>query len=138
MICIAGEHEDHYDPDFCIYNDVVVLDLDGSVAIYGYPEEIFDDFLYDPATGNWKRLTDRKWRQFSICNDENKVFMKGPAFRGCCSLDAEPWKGESPEMPDFGDTFTFVKPEGAFSSELRLPRDARMASDERATSGLSS
>jgi hypothetical protein len=36
MICIAGEHEDHYDPGFCIYNDVVVLDLDGSVAIYGY------------------------------------------------------------------------------------------------------
>src|SRR5690242_19887179 len=21
MICIAGEHEDSYDPDFCIYND---------------------------------------------------------------------------------------------------------------------
>jgi hypothetical protein len=25
MICIAGEHEDFYDPDFCIYNDVIVL-----------------------------------------------------------------------------------------------------------------
>src|SRR5438270_5620976 len=32
MICIAGEHEDHYDPDFCIYYDVVVIDLTGSCA----------------------------------------------------------------------------------------------------------
>ncbi len=204
IICIAGEHEDHYDPDFCIYNDVVVLDLDGSVAIYGYPEDIFpptdfhsatlvgdrvivigrlgymgerqsgvtpvmvldlagyeiqklpsqgelpgwifgheaelgpegitirrgeiheeirgesrirrnfDDFLYDPATGNWKRLTDRKWRQFSIFSDERKIFMKGVPFRGSCSIDAEPWKGEGPEMPDLGDTFIYVKPEALF------------------------
>lgn len=54
---IGGEHEDHYDPDFCIYNDVFVHDRDGSIAIYGYPESVFpptdfhtatlvDDFLY--------------------------------------------------------------------------------------------
>lgn len=204
MICIAGEHEDSYDPDFCIYNDVVVLDLDGSVAVYGYPENVFpptdfhsatlvgdrvivigrlgymgerrpgvtpvmvldlasyqiqelpsqgelpgwifgheadlgpegitirggkvqeenegeirtrrnfDDFLYDPATGNWKRLTDRKWRQFSICNEENKAFMKGAPFRGRCSMYDEPWKAESPEMPDFGDTFIYVQTEALF------------------------
>src|SRR4029079_15688756 len=36
---IAGEHEDWYDPDFCIYNDVFVHGADGSVFIYGYPEE---------------------------------------------------------------------------------------------------
>jgi hypothetical protein len=35
--CIACEHEDHYDADFYIYDDVVILDLDGTVAIYGYP-----------------------------------------------------------------------------------------------------
>ena len=34
MICIGGEHEDYYDPDFCIYNDDDVLDLDGSIEIY--------------------------------------------------------------------------------------------------------
>jgi hypothetical protein len=33
----------------------------------------FDDFLYDVTSGRWTRLTDRKWRQFSICNVENKV-----------------------------------------------------------------
>lgn len=25
LVCIGGEHEDHYDPDFQIYNDVVVI-----------------------------------------------------------------------------------------------------------------
>ena len=204
MICIAGEHEDHYDPDFCIYNDVVVLGLDGSVEIYGYPKDVFpptdfhsatllgdsvivigrlgymgerhpgmtpvyaldlagyrmeplpshgelpgwvfgheaelrpegivirggevwdekggeerirrnfDDFLYDPAAGVWKRLTHRRWRQFSICNQENKVFMKGPPFTGCCGMEGESWKGEAPEIPDFGDTFVFIEPEALF------------------------
>lgn len=203
MICIAGEHEDYYDPDFCIYNDVVVLDLDGSVAIFGYPQEVFpptdfhtatllgdrvvvvgrlgyqgerqpgttpvfaldlasyrieplpshgetpgwifgheaepgpggiivrggevweendgeerirrnfDDFLYDPETGAWTRLTDRKWRQFSLCNEENKVLMKGPPFRGCCGGEDESWKGE-PDVPDFEDTFVYIAPEALF------------------------
>ena len=33
---IAGEHEDFYDPDFFIYNDVVIVNGE-SVAIFGYP-----------------------------------------------------------------------------------------------------
>jgi len=41
VVCIGGEHEDAYDPDFCIYNDVVVFDPDGRFEIYGYPKEIF-------------------------------------------------------------------------------------------------
>ncbi len=201
MICIAGEHEDHYDPDFCIYNDVVVLDLDGSVSIYGYPKDVFpptdfhsatllgdrviiigrlgymgdrhpgttpvfaldltsyrmkplpshgetpgwifghdaelgpdgivirggevwedengderirrnfDDFLYVPATGGWKRLTDRKWRQFSISNQQNKVFMKGQPFRGCCGMEGESWKRDALEIPDFQETLVYILPE---------------------------
>ena len=219
VICIAGEHEDHYDPDFCIYNDVIVLDLDGSVTIYGYPENIFpptdfhsatllgdrvivigrlgykgerhpgstpvcaldlvsyrmeplsshgeapgwifgheaelspdgivirsgevweqdgeerirrnfDDFLYEPVTGVWKRLTDRKWRQFLISNLENKIFMKGPPFRGCRAMEGESWKNEGLEIPDFGDTFAYILPEslvprrfeyeGTYSDEFSL------------------
>ena len=50
MICIAGEHEDYYDPDFCIYNDVVVLGLDGSVEIYGYPKDVFPPTDFHTAT----------------------------------------------------------------------------------------
>jgi hypothetical protein len=40
-VLVAGEHEDYYDPDFFIYNDVVVREPDGKVAIYGYSKEVF-------------------------------------------------------------------------------------------------
>src|SRR5690606_30371083 len=35
VVLIAGEHEDHYDPDFHIYNDVVVRHPDGRLEIFG-------------------------------------------------------------------------------------------------------
>jgi ankyrin repeat protein len=41
IIEIGGEHEDWYDPDFCIYNDVTVFDGRGNIAIYSYPPEVF-------------------------------------------------------------------------------------------------
>lgn len=47
---IGGEHEDFYDPDFCIYNDVFVYARDRSVAIYGYPESIFPPTDFHTAT----------------------------------------------------------------------------------------
>lgn len=69
VVCIGGEHEDGYDPDFCIYNDVVVFDppqrsdplpllTPKSIKIYGYPVEIFpptdfhtSTYFADPTTG---------------------------------------------------------------------------------------
>jgi hypothetical protein len=36
IICIGGEHEDYYDPDFFIYNDVIVIQADGTLDIFGY------------------------------------------------------------------------------------------------------
>jgi len=53
-IFIGGEHEDYYDPDFCIYNDVVVVNPDESVEIYGYPEHVFPptDFHTSTRLGN--------------------------------------------------------------------------------------
>jgi ankyrin repeat protein len=47
---IGGEHEDFYDPDFCIYNDVFVHEPDGSVAVYGYPESVFPPTDFHTAT----------------------------------------------------------------------------------------
>jgi hypothetical protein len=41
FVCVGGEHEDSYDPDFCIYNDVVVLGPGDRVEIYGYPRTVF-------------------------------------------------------------------------------------------------
>lgn len=42
------------------------------------------------------------------------VFMKGTPFRGCGPIDAETWEGEPPEVPDFGDTFIYVRREALF------------------------
>lgn len=40
-IYIGGEHEDWYDPDYYVYNDVIVIDSDLNVQIYGYPYTVF-------------------------------------------------------------------------------------------------
>ncbi len=55
FIQIAGEHEDFYDADFCIYNDVIVHDGKGGFEILGYPEEVFPPTDFHSATlvGAW-------------------------------------------------------------------------------------
>jgi ankyrin repeat protein len=50
IVQVAGEHEDYYDPDFCIYNDVFVHAPDGSITIYGYPESVFPPTDFHTAT----------------------------------------------------------------------------------------
>ncbi|UCI31452.1 hypothetical protein [Mesorhizobium sp. B4-1-4] len=41
LVRIGGEYEDSYDPDFYIYNDVIVSDADGRIEIFGYSDKIF-------------------------------------------------------------------------------------------------
>lgn len=50
VICIGGEHEDFYDPDFYIYNDVIVLGPDSQIEIYGYPKAVFPPTDFHTAT----------------------------------------------------------------------------------------
>ncbi|HET9989473.1 MAG TPA: hypothetical protein VFQ65_13170 [Kofleriaceae bacterium] len=50
IVYIAGEHEDYYDPDFYIYNDVVIVAPSGEVAIFGYPREVFPPTDFHSAT----------------------------------------------------------------------------------------
>jgi hypothetical protein len=50
VVQIGGEHEDYYDLDFCIYNDVFVHQRDGSVAVYGYPQSVFPPTDFHTAT----------------------------------------------------------------------------------------
>ena len=50
IVQIAGEHEDGYDPDFCIYNDVFVHHPDGRIDIHGYPEDVFPPTDFHTAT----------------------------------------------------------------------------------------
>lgn len=50
VVEIAGEHEDYYDSNFCIYNDVVVFQGDGNFQIFGYPQNIFPPTDFHSAT----------------------------------------------------------------------------------------
>ncbi|WP_410498841.1 ankyrin repeat domain-containing protein [Chitinibacter sp. S2-10] len=50
VVVIAGEHEDYYDPDFCIYNDVVVFHPSSKIEIYSYPEGVFPPTDFHTAT----------------------------------------------------------------------------------------
>ena len=50
IVYIAGEHEDSYDEDFFIYNDVVVIHLDDRIDIYTYSEDVFPPTDFHSAT----------------------------------------------------------------------------------------
>ena len=54
IVCIGGEHEDFYDPDFVIYNDVIVIDPsaspEASIGIFGYPRDVFPPTDFHTAT----------------------------------------------------------------------------------------
>ncbi len=49
-VLIAGEHEDSYDSDFYIYNDVTVRHPDGRLDIFGYPCSDFPPTDFHSAT----------------------------------------------------------------------------------------
>ena len=50
IIEIGGEHEDSYDTDFCIYNDVFVHHGGGNFDIFGFPQEVFAPTDFHSAT----------------------------------------------------------------------------------------
>lgn len=50
FVQIGGEHEDGYDPDFCIYNDVIVHHPDGRFDLFGYPKQDFPPTDFHSAT----------------------------------------------------------------------------------------
>ena len=55
-LLVAGEHEDSYDPDFFIYNDVVVWHPDDTIVVHGYPETEFPPTDFHSATLVGNRL----------------------------------------------------------------------------------
>jgi hypothetical protein len=56
VVEVGGEHEDHYDPDFFIYNDVLVIGPDGTLAVFGYPTEVFPPTDFHTATLAGERI----------------------------------------------------------------------------------
>lgn len=53
-VLIGGEYEDYYDPNFFIYNDVIVIDKQQNITVYGYPASVFPptDFHESIKIGN--------------------------------------------------------------------------------------
>ncbi len=49
-ISIGGQVEDFYDPDFCIYNDLVVRHTNGAIEIFLYPKAVFPPTDHHTAT----------------------------------------------------------------------------------------
>ena len=89
-ISIGGEHDDWYDPDFLIYNDVVIRDEAGNVWIYGYPKDVFPPTDFHTATlltsENWKnRIPDDLVDGIIIIGglgyEEDREFWRTPVFR---------------------------------------------------------
>jgi hypothetical protein len=50
ILHVAGEHEDWYDADFCIYNDIIVEDPDGRVQFFLYPKDVLPPTDFHSAT----------------------------------------------------------------------------------------
>jgi len=83
-IHIAGEHEDFYDPDFYIYNDVVVVNPDESIEFYNYPKELFPPTDFHSATlvddkiviiGNLSYLNNREIGKTQIMLLDTKSYV---------------------------------------------------------------
>lgn len=95
FIQIAGEHEDHYDPDFCIYNEVFIHDGKGGFEILGYPEEVFPPTDFHSATlvGNWIYIIG------NLGYSESRKIGRTPVYRldtVTCRMEAVATSGEEP------------------------------------------
>ncbi len=86
VVQIGGEHEDYYDPDFCIYNDVFVHEPDGTFRIYGYPQSVFPPTDFHTATlvDDWIYIIG------SIGYHGRRAYGRTPVHR----LDTRTWRME--------------------------------------------
>jgi hypothetical protein len=92
---IGGEHEDYYDPDFFIYNDVTTIDGDGEIAIHGYPVSVFPPTDFHTAT----LLADAIIVIGNLGYPERRVLGSTPVFRvatDTLSIHRVDTVGESP------------------------------------------
>lgn len=94
-LLIAGEHEDHYDPDFFIYNDITVRHPDERIEILAFPEDVFPPTDFHSATlvdgkiiliGNLGYPEDRKTGETQILVIDPKTW----------DIKQQPSTGESP------------------------------------------
>ncbi len=95
IIEVGGEHEDSYDDDFCIYNDVIVHHEDGTFSIHGYPKAVFPPTDFHSAT-----LVDRSLYLIgSLGYQGERAFGTTPVYRldvDTLAIDPVATKGKSP------------------------------------------
>jgi hypothetical protein len=84
LVCVGGEHEDFYDPDFCIYNDVVVIGPADDIAIYGYPRDVFPPTDFHTAC----RVKDRIIIVGGLDYPEDRCLGQTPVY----ALDLSTWR----------------------------------------------
>jgi len=87
FVQIGGEHEDSYDPDFHIYNDVVVHDGHGGIQIYGYPSDVFPPTDFHTAT--------RVGRQIYVIGCLGYAKQREPGRTPVYRLELDSWKMEA-------------------------------------------
>ena len=87
---IGGEHEDSYDPDFCIYNDVVIHDGKGTFEIFGYPESIFPPTDFHSAT----YLNGKIYVIGCLGYPDDRKYGQTPVY----ALDCRDWSIEKTEV----------------------------------------
>ena len=95
FVHIGGEHEDHYDPDFCIYNDVIVHSSPDEFSVYGYPKEVFQPTDFHSATF----IDGYIYIVGCLGYHGTRVFGTTPVYRLSCedwSIEAVPTSGDSP------------------------------------------
>ena len=82
-VFLAGEHEDFYDPDFFIYNDVTIRHCDGSLEFFGYPVDDFPPTDFHSATlledgilliGNLGYIADRRPGETQVLKLDTKTW----------------------------------------------------------------
>ncbi len=100
IVHIAGEHEDHYDPDFCIYNDVTVEHPDGRLEFFIYPRDVFPPTDFHTATLAGDRIVligslgykqDRRPQQTQVLLLDTTTFAISPAPASATSGACPGW-----------------------------------------------
>jgi ankyrin repeat protein len=98
FVQIGGEHEDFYDPDFCIYNDVIVHDRSGKFQIMGYPKDVFPPIDFHSAT----HVDGFIYIVGGLGYQGSRKFSVTPIFR----LNCKSWKIEV--VQSSGDTLGWI------------------------------
>jgi ankyrin repeat protein len=81
FVQIGGEHEDFYDQDFCIYNDVVNHDRSGTFQVFGYTEDLFPPTDFHSAT----YFNGSIWIVGRLGYSGRRNFGTTPVYRLACS-----------------------------------------------------